>query len=311
MQRFKSYISEATMAVSGFNAKRHAAVYVDPNRGKTLKLASKHLHIPAGEHVTIHGHEVVDGKHHAVVSTPGDPTKHRVSFSKLLKPERDRDNKGLSYENELVKHLVHHKAMSGSGAGFTAGNDFQLEKKSGEKIQGEAKQSTKTAAFGQASLSHTHEKGWHFSDKTRKRFPEYVKHAEKATVTGPDGKKKNLIAHVNDTYGPPDREHKNTTNVHSDETDLSPMHGYLKDHHVDVLHVGSHGTYRAGLSQHEDRHKLGLKPAEGSGRFRVRQKHPGTLTVQFNVKHLNQTDDDIHTVEGVNSIKRKLGHTDA
>jgi hypothetical protein len=310
MLRFKAYIAEATMTVSGFIGQRHAQKYVEPNKGKTLKLASKHADIPAGEHVTIHGHEVVNGKFHAIASASGEDKQHHIPFSKLLKPATDKENKGLSYENEFVQHLNKHGVMGGGGAGFTGGNDFHLAKKNGQAIQGEAKQSTKTAAFGQATLSHTPEKGWHFGEKAKKRFPEYTKHAEKATITGSDGKKKNLLDHINDTFGPPNRNERNSTNLHSDTTTLQPMHAYLRDHHVDVLHVGSHGTYRAGLSQREDRHKLGLKAAEGTGKFRVRQKHAGSLTIQFNVKHMEPAGHDIQKEDDLNKIKTKLGHHD-
>lgn len=312
------HITEVTMVGSGPDAKRHAEKYITPYVGQkeTHTLKKDVEHIPAKTKVTVHGHKVIDGKHHAVVSGGGSTKKINVPFTHVNKPVVAK-NKGLDYESKFVKTLNKHGLMSGKGAGATSGNDFHLiNKKTGEvhhgkvaehAYQGESKKDL-SAAYGQASLSHHPKKGWHFADKTKERFPHYTSAIEKATVTV--GKKKvPLLKHVNSQFGTPHPEKKSSHNIYSDTTDLHPAHAYMKDHHVDVLHIGSHGTYRAGLSHHKDRTPLGLPKTEGEGRYRVRQKHRNSLTVQFNIKKLEKSSVHLDNPEHLNSVKKKLGHT--
>jgi hypothetical protein len=311
-------VNEATMVGSGPDAQRHADKYITPYVGQkeTHTLKKDNQHIPAKTKVTVHGHKVVDGKYHAVVSGGGSSKKINVPFTHVNKPVVAK-NKGLDYESKFVKTLNKHGLMSGKGAGSTSGNDFHLiDKKTGKvhhgkvaehAYQGESKKDL-SAAYGQASLSHHPKKGWHFSDKAKERFPHYTAAIEKATVTV--GKtKKPLLKHVNEQFGAPHPVKKSSHNVYSDPTDLHPAHAYMKDHHVDVLHVGSHGTYRAGLSHHKDRTPLGLPKTEGEGRYRVRQKHRNSLTVQFNIKKLEKSSVHLDNPEHLNAIKKKLGHS--
>ena len=318
MLSFKGFITEATLTSSGPDAPRHAEKYIAPFVGQkeTHTLKKEHEGIEAGSKVTVHGSTIIDGKHHAIVSRAGSRKKVNVPFAKINKPVEQK-NKGFDFENETVHKLNQHGLMSGGGAGATAGNDFHLiNKRTGKKVkgkmaehayQGETKKDL-SAAFGQISLTHHPEKGWHISDKTRERFPHLAAEVEKATITH-QGKKKKLLDHINETYGAPDREQKSSTNVYSDETDHAPMHAYLKDHHVDVLHVGSHGTFRAGMSHEKDRTGIGLPQTQGTGRFRVRQKHRNSLTVQFNVRKMDKSPFDMTSEEGIAHIKKKLGHT--
>jgi len=319
-KKFSNFIlSEATLVSTGSEAKRHDEKYIKPFVGQTgtHTLKKEHEGIEAESPVTVHGSTVIDGKHHAIVSKVGSRKKVNVPFSKINKPVKQA-NKGFDFESETVRKLNEHGLMSGQGAGATGGNDFHLiNKKTGKKIkgkmaetayQGETKKDL-SAAFGQISLTHHPERGWHISDKTRERFPQLAAQVERATVTV-GGKKKSLLQHVNDTYGPPNREQKSSKNVYSDETDHAPLHAYLKDHKVDVLHVGSHGTFRAGLSHTRDRTGIGLPQTKGTGRFRVRQKHRNSLTVQFNVRKMDRSPFDMTTDEGIAHIKNKLGHTE-
>jgi hypothetical protein len=331
MKLFKDFISEATIRASGQSAERHAKQYITPyvkggeRHGEgTHTMASSHGGIEAGSNVTIHSHHVDEnGMHHATVSAAGSNKKVMVPVNKLNKPTT-RGNKGLEQEGRLVKHLNKHGLMTGGGAGSTAGNDFHLIDKRPAKqkkisgsagthsenesgLHGEHKSDIKSTAFGQITLSRHPETGkFHIDDKARAKRPEYAKHVENATITV-NGKKKKLLDHLNDT------EPHGTTNksgFHSDHTDLSPAHAYMRDHHVDTVHIDSHGTYRAGMSQHTDRHKLGLPSMEGQGRFRVRQKtdNANKRTVQFGITKLNKSHVNIGTDEGARHIAKTLGH---
>lgn len=319
---FKQYINEVTtLKGSGPDALRHAKNYIEPYVGQegTHTLKRSHGDLEAGSKVTVHGFEQHEGKYHAIVSGEGSSKKHSVPFSKIAKPKSGKENKGLAFESNVVNRLNQHGLMKGSGAGTTAGNDFHLINKKHSTIHkgkmsenitpvhhGETKENLK-AAFGQASLKYHPEKGWHFDEKTKQRFPKYTSEIEKATTTV-NGKKKSLLQHINDSYGAPNPEKKSSLNVYSDHTDLKPMHSYLHDHHVDVLHVGTHGTFRAGRSEKKDSTGVGLPEAEGEGRFRVRQKHPNSLTVQFNVKKLNKSNINLENDKDLAHIKKVLGH---
>jgi len=318
MLTFKKFIREANLS-GGVEGGYHVKKYIEPYVGQigTHTLDKAHGHILSTSTISVHGHGVDEkGKRYAVVSSLAEPNKKiRVPFSKIRKPA-DQKNKGFDYEKSLVDRLNQHRLMSGVGAGFSGANDFHLinkkqntvhEGSAVESTQGESKKDL-SAAFGQASLKYHPEKGWHFDEKTKKRFPEYTNSIENSSITV-DGKPKRLLDHINDTYGQPDPEKKSSTNLYSDSTDLSPMHAYLKDHNVDILHVGSHGTFRAGHSADQDKTGIELPKAEGTGRFRVRQKHRNSLTIQFNVKKLNKSPVHMETDEGIQHLKQKLGHS--
>jgi hypothetical protein len=333
MKTFFTFIEEQAAPIKsrGISAERHTKQYITPylpggakHAEGTHTIASDHGEFKSGDKVTIHGHEVVDGVHHAVVSKVGSNTKTKIPTNKLIKPTT-RKNKGLAQEASLVTHLNSHGLMHGEGAGSTAGNDFHLVDKRGKKhskisgsegintssesgIHGEHKSDIKTTAFGQITLSRHPKTGkWQIDDKARAKRPEYAAHVEKATITV-NGKKKKILDHLNET------EPHGTTNksgFHSDETkDLEPAHSYMRDHHVDVVHIDSHGTFNAGHSSTTDRHKTGLPNMEGNGRFRVRQKtdNPNKRTVQFEIRKLNKSNVNIGTSEGASEMKKRLGH---
>jgi hypothetical protein len=327
MLSFIQYITEVAIKASGQSAERHTAQYITPYLPKGPKhakgsheLVSNVGHLKAGDKVTIHGHSIEDGVHHATVSG-SDGKKIKVPTNKLNKPTT-RANRGFEQEGALASKLSKSGLMTGGGAGFTGGNDFHLidkRKKEAKKIRGteghpqqvagEHKSDIKTTAFGQLTLTRHPKTGkWHISDEARARRPEYASHVERATVTGADGKKRSLIDHLNHTEGSVGTTNK--SGFHSDDTDLSPAHAYLRDHHVDVLHVDSHGTFRAGASEKKDRHGLNLSPMQGSGRFRVRQKtdNANARTVQFSIKKLNKSDTHLGKDEDIEKMKKVLGH---
>jgi hypothetical protein len=331
MLTFKTFITEVTLRASGISAERHTSQYITPylpggpkhEEGSHTMASSHGDEISKGDRVTIHRHGIYNGSHEVLVSKVGSNKKVMIPTNKLNKPST-RKNRGLEQENRLVSHLNKHGLMSGGGAGSTAGNDFHLidKRKPAQKkisgsagvhsenesgLHGEHKSDIKTTAFGQITLSRHPKTGkWHIDDKARAKRPEYATHVEKATITV-NGKKKNLLKHLNDT------EPHGTTNksgFHSDHTDLSPAHSYMRDHHVDTVHIDSHGTYRAGMSQDSDRHKLGLPEMEGTGRFRVRQKtdNLNKRTVQFGITKLKKSNVDVGTDEGARHLAKKLGH---
>lgn len=323
----KEFFTEVALNSSGRSADRHTNKYITPylpggeKAGKgTHTVASGIGHLQAGDKVTLHSHSVEDGVHHVSVSKIGSAKKVSVPTSKLHKPVIAK-NIGFEKESALASRLSKHGLMSGSGAGFTAGNDFHLIDKRGSKekkikgtegfpakeIQGEHKSDIKSTAFGQITLSRHPKTGkWHISDEARAKRPGYADHVEKATVTV-GGRKRSLLDHLNKTEPAGTR---NKTGFESDETTTAPAHAYLKDHHVDVLHVDSHGTYRAGMSQHRDKHSLGLPSLNGAGKFRVRQKTDDTekRTVQFSIKRLDKSHVNLAHDDHLKALKAKLGH---
>ena len=95
------------MKSSGPDAQRHAEKYIKPYIGQkethTLKIA--HGDLDAGSPLTIHGHEVHDGKHYAIVSSGNRGEKHSVPLSKINKPS----GKAASYNDEHAHvHIWNH-----------------------------------------------------------------------------------------------------------------------------------------------------------------------------------------------------------
>jgi hypothetical protein len=335
MLSFVSFISEAKLTASGARGEYHAGKYIKPfvagqpgHKPLSHEIDGDVGEFRTGDKVTMHSHHVdSNGVHHVVVSKKGS-NKVAVPISKIKKVS-DRKNIGLAQESTLVNHLNGHGLMSGGGAGSTAGNDFHLIDKKGKttkKISGSEGVSTKesavtgehksnlTAAFGQLTLTRHPKTGlWHVSDKARQNRPEYAAAVENAHITV-NGKKKKLLDHINNVQGknyvkPAGRA--TAEDISSDDHDLSPAHAYMRDHHVDVVHLDSHGTYRAGMSQNKDKHKLGLPALEGTGRFRVRQKdrvNDNARTVQFMIRKLDKSHTHIGTDEGANKMKKILGH---
>jgi hypothetical protein len=334
MKLFSVFLFEqVAMKASGISAARHTSQYITPylpggvkHSADTHEIASDHGSLRAGQKVTIVGHEIkqdTKGKdiHHAIVRASGSKQKQSIPTNKLFKPATSaRKNKGFAQEGQLAQHLNKHGLMKGGGAGFTGDNDFHLIDKRGAKdkkiggtegdkgaIQGEHKSDIKTTAFGQITLSRHPKTGdWHIDEKARAKRPEFAEHVERATVTV-GGVKKRLLGHLTQKE-PPGTTNKSGFN--SDSTDARPAHAYMRDHGVDVAHIDTHGTYRAGVSEHKDTHKLGLPVLSGEGRFRVRQKtdNPNKRTVQFSLTKLDKSHTNIGTDEGAEKFKKVLGH---
>ena len=84
--------------------------------------------------------------------------------------------------------------------------------------------------------------------------------------------------------------------IYSNVVDMNPALCYLSDHHVDILHIGSHGSFVVGNQSINC-----LPQLNGIGRFRIRQKHSSqTRTVQFSVLSLEKSNIDLHNKNHLN-----------
>lgn len=336
MLSFIQYISEVKLNSSGQKSDYDSNKYIKPFvSGQPAHTSGSHEvdrdigHLKANDKVTLHAHKVIDGVHHVVVSKPGSSNRITITTNKIKKQSFAK-NIGFEQEAKLIHHLNSHGLMSGTGAGATAGNDFHLiDKRLGKgkhikiagsegitttksPVTGEHK-SNLTAAFGQITLNrHPKTQKWHISDKARAKRPEYAAAVENASITV-NGKKKKIIDHLNSLQGPeykPPVRRKTAEEIMSDDHDLAPAHAYMRDHHVDVVHIDSHGTYRAGKSEKIDKHKLGLPKLQGIGRFRIRERtgKANARMVQFSVRKLVKSHTNIGTDEDAKKIKKILGH---
>jgi hypothetical protein len=314
-------IFEATLTASGIRAEYDRKKYIDPFVGEKDTHSIKGLipNIDNSRPVSVHGHEIINGKHHAIISQDGGP-KQKVPFSKLIKPTTKSENLGHGYENDFVNRLKHHGLMNqeDTGAGSTAGTDFKLINKAKKtvhsgvvtdqpnQLSGETKLGH-TAAFGQITIHHTPERGWHITDRARANRPEYARAIEEAGV----------IKHMNENYGDLSSVVRTASgrakNVVIKHPNMNPAESYLKDHHVDVLQVGGgKGTYRVG---DKDATSHGLPRMSGKGQFIVREKRLTTAgnvrTVQFSPdgKHgLESSSINLDHDEHIENIKKTLGH---
>jgi hypothetical protein len=212
--------------------------------------------------------------------------------------------------------MKHHGIMPKNmkGAGSTGGTDFAVHNKkkgefhaasvTGSLLNGETKNGT-TAAMGQLTIHHTKEKGWHIKDSQKQKRPEYAKHIEESGI----------LDHMNKHHPDPEKEPTTTSGrsktIEMKHPNLHPAEAYLKDHHVHVLQVGGHGTYKVG---EKDETGHGLPSISGQGKWRIREKQKGNKsarTVAFHpdgVKGLNKSHIDLDKDSDLHSFKKTLGH---
>jgi hypothetical protein len=320
MKNFKAFrekLEEALMRGSGAQGARHVKKYITPylNKPDSHVLGRNAGPYKAGDSVTIHSHEEENGSHFATVSKNGGE-KVKLNISGIHKPQGaavQKNKAGFDKENELAEKLKQHGLMDKNTktAGSTGGVDFHvINKKTSTKhlgssahtLGGESKISLK-AKMGAIALSHTPEKGWHVSERSAKAKPHFASSIEKATVNG-----KPLLNHLNEHWGAPTAE-KHLKNVTTDATDLHPVHAYLSDHKVDILHIHTHGTFRGGLSEKKDRTGMGLPKPAGTGRFTVgRERAGGTVNAAFRVhSDFSKSHVDLMNDEHLTHIKKKIG----
>lgn len=320
MKTFREFtqLDEAVIKAKGDDAPRQVEKYVKPflSTKNSHTLAKDVEGIKKGSKVTLVKHKVKDGVHHVEISHSKLKKNISVPVSHLNKPEVD-DNKGVTYERKLIKKLKSKGLMDkkSAGAGNTAGNDFHLidargvkhKGKSAENHTGETKENLK-AAFGQVTIHHSKEKGWHIPEDSKKNRPKFSAALERATVTDEKGVKRKFLDHLNKHVGAPKDSNK-SKNVYSDHTDLQPVHDYLHDHHVGILHVGSHGTFRAGKYQKKDHSGVNFPEVKGKGKFRARfrKNRPG-MFIEFRPHEMEKSHLDLMNDDHVQHIRKKLGH---
>lgn len=320
--RFSEFLEnlfETAIVGTGYKAPRHTKTYITPFIGQKLthNLARSVGGHSEGTAVTIHSTREEGGKHFATISA-SDGKKFEVPHSYLHKPESvvvRKGTAGFAKENELADKLKSRGLMdkNTATAGSTGGVDFHIiNKKKGikyggkvsDQIGGESKISLK-AKMGAIAVIHTKEKGWHVSPKSKIQKPNLAHALESSRVNG-----KPLLDHLNEHWGSPENG-KRLPNVITDTTDLHPMHAYLRDHHADVLHIHTHGTFRGGLSEKKDRTGGGFPVPKGTGRFTVgRERAGGTVNAAFRVhsKEFSKSNVDLMNDEHLNKIAKKLGH---
>lgn len=322
MKSFTNFlITEVAIKASGADADRHAKKYITPYLPGGPKHSEQGTHTLTGtnEPVTLHSHNVENGKHSVVISKVGSDEKMSVPVSKLHKPETKAVNKGHEYEVSTFNRLKQHGIVPEGykPAGSTSGTDVPILNKKKKDIHqgsiigavhsGEVKLNTK-AAFGQLTIHHDPKKGgWHIPDKAKQLRPRYAKEIEDAGI----------IDHLNKHHNPSIEGQVQTTasgkakNVVMNHPSLKPAESYLQDHGVHVLQVGEgHGTYRVG---NKDVTGHGLPRISGKGVWTTRQKteNPSHRTVMFQPagkaglapSHVNLDSD-----EHLESFKKTLGH---
>jgi len=326
MITFKSFLineGRGKLTASGAIGDEHKKKYVDPHVGSgkfSHALASEHDDLPKGSSVKIHKVEHINGKIH-VHAEDETGNHHTIPISKLHKPGEAPPNKGHEYESKFVDRMKKHGIMPHhlSGAGSTSGTDFAVEHKkkgskshfhagivSGHLLNGETKNGV-TAAMGQLTIHHTKEKGWHIKDSQREKRPKYAKAIEHAGI----------LYHMNAHHHNPEKSETTASgrakSIEIHHPDLKPAESYLQDHHVHVLQVGGHGTYRVGT---KDETGHGLPRISGEGKWRIREKQKGNKsarTVAFHpasVKALKKSHVDLDKDDHLEAFKKTLGHKD-
>jgi hypothetical protein len=320
-------LQEATISATGSQAPGHHEKYIKPylpgnekHAEGTHTLASDAGNIESGSQVTIHGHSMVNGKSHVTISKPNDSkNKTTVPVSRLEKPGTKVENEGHKFETNLFKHLQSHNIVprEATPAGSTGGTDFPIvnrTKKTTHKgrasseqsvFHGEAKLDT-SAAFGQLTVHHDAEKGWHVPEKSRALRPKFAKHIEQSGIL------EHLNKHSNPSLGNVETTASGRAkNVVLKHPDLKPANAYLEDHGVHVLHVGGgYGTYHVGG---KDVTGHGFPALSGEGKWTAREKQKGNTrarTIMFQpngAKGLKKSNINLENDDHAKAFKKTLG----
>lgn len=268
MLTFKQYLTEAKINANADSdtGHRHFANYIEPFLPGNSQHAKLTHQLHDGTAVTLTGSHVNrEGKtaKRMVSVQSADGSQQVVLASKIQKPSHLIKNvgaAGFDREVKLAKQLVKHGMMqSVQTAGSSHGNDFYIQPKSGKKVLGSEAKSLKIggeskigfgAKFGESAIRWHPEKGWHFSEKTEQTRPSYTAQIKSMKIAG-----KPFFQHLNEQWA--DGQIGKTIRI---PVGMEVAHSYLKDHHVGVLHVHSHGTYSVGtnaLSPHLPRFEGG------------------------------------------------------
>ena len=221
---------------------------------------------------------------------------------------------GFHAETGIADQLKKHSLMAADAktGGSTGGHDFHVvHKKAGpvggseaRHIGGESKISL-TAKMGSVALNHTKKKGWHVSPSSESKKPHFARAVRLAKVNG-----KPFLKHLNDTWGDP-AGGKHLTHIQSDSSNLHPVHAYMKDHDVHVLHIHTHGTFRGGDSEKSDHLGLGLPTPKGTGRMSAaRERAGGAVHVSFRPHQgtFSKSKVDLMKDDHAAKFAKRLGH---
>lgn len=317
MISFKEFFNATNkpISASGKYAEYHKRKYLDPYIGAncpTHIMHTSHGDLSEGTLVQLIIIEDIGGKYHAKILSEAGKTD-TIPVSKLRKPGPKAKNKGFDFERHFNKHLKSNGLMSKNAklVGYTHDTDFHIIDKrhptneSGtrfNKLNGELKNDHK-AAMGQLTIHHSKEKGWHVSDEAKARRPNYAKHVEK-----------HIIPYMNEHHPDPKKQRKTESgraeSITVPHKNMEPAHAYLKDHHVDILHVGhGKGTYAVG----KDKSGHGLPNISGKGLWTIRDKSnvPNARMVQFQphgAHGLKPSHVNLEVQHHMNEFKKTMGH---
>jgi len=217
----------------------------NPKASSTHMLASKYNEHDAGTPVKV-----------THVSAGGDDGRNlfahteshgKIPLSKLAKPtalkKKPKTEGGFDVERKLSTHLgtkaagssatgydFHYKGASKSDKPAVRGSVKMVEQQKAVKgvdrpdVRGESK--LMKGKFGQSVVSHDKEKGWGFRNSSKMNPM-----LEKATITGSDGKERNIIDHLNKyhskgniTSGFTARAAKGTAKHYLGSSDINTLH---------------------------------------------------------------------------------------
>lgn len=206
----------------------------------------------------------------------------KIPLSKLAKPaalkKAPKTEGGFDVEKKLSAHLgtksagssatgydFHYKGAAKATKPAVRGSVKMVEQKKAVKgidrpdVRGESK--LMKGKFGQSVVKHEPGKGWSFSGKS-KMNPMF----EKATVTGPDGKDRNIIEHLNKYHpkgqiasGFSGRAAKGTARHYLNSSDINTLHVHNRqvDKNTKKVTVDRGTTYTIGKTSLKGKTKLG------------------------------------------------------
>lgn len=326
---FKQYINESSIAGSGKDMERHKSKYIDPHinaPGFTHALNREWGRLRPGSLVRLLSTEfkVVRGVNTLHVNAVDESGNHYlIPVGYLGKPGTKKENKGHDFENKTIDRLKSIGIMPAEiqGAGSTGGTDFvMIDKKKNKKYKGRATEAEKlngetklglTAAFGQITIHFNETTGkWFVGDKAKNGTDKIQGHPKFAAAVEASGILEYLNEHHNPNKGVRETKSGRAETITMKHPNLNPAKAYLKDHKVDVLHVGSgYGTYGVG----EATEHLGLPIIEGTGKWTIREKAAGqklARTIMFQpdgVKGLKKSSVNIDNDADLLDLAKKLG----
>lgn len=228
----------------------------------------------------------------------------KIPLTKLAKPaalkKAPKTEGGFDVEKKLSTHLgtkaagssatgydFHYKGASKADKPAVRGSVKMVEQKKAVKgidrpdVRGESK--LMKGKFGQSVVSHTPGKGWSFSGKSKMNSM-----FEKATVSGSDGKERNIIDHLNKFHpngkisvGFTGRAAKGTAKHYLSSSDINTLHVHNRqiDKNTKKVKIDRGTTYTVGKT---------------------------SLKGKTNLSHLE--DKDIHRLDGaINVTTTKIG----